>query len=236
VNKDGFANYYFNKLERDELLKAFRAQGDFSAVPHWTIEGDVKYLKGLKDTPKIRAEIFDEKSADGKSSQTAVTLEGFSGVKLKVAPLSGKNEVADLQEPAGSGGLALALYQYHRFLSFSEKEFANHERHFHHGGHEPYYPPNADGKAPKSLRDLRQIADVLRDEATFRTKWYFSPKDRTLVAFEVRATPESDPCEVYLSDYRKVDGRVLPHEMRVRYGNDHFCTFTISGYKLAAAK
>jgi hypothetical protein len=67
-------------------------------------------------------------------------------------------------------------------------------------------------------------------------KWYFSMADQKLVGFEVTVESGDDPCEVYLADYKAVDGRELPHRLEVRYGNSRFGVFTVKGYDLAAAK
>jgi hypothetical protein len=39
---------------------------------------------------------------------------------------------------------------------------------------------------------------------------------------------------VFLSDYKNVDGRLLPGVMTVRYGNDPYATFTLKKFDLAA--
>ena len=50
VAKAGFANYYFNQQERDELMKAFAKHGDFSKVGgSWTLEG--KYRLSKSNSP-----------------------------------------------------------------------------------------------------------------------------------------------------------------------------------------
>ena len=41
-----------------------------------------------------------------------------------------------------------------------------------------------------------------------------------------------DPCELYFSDYRAVDGRQLPHRMQVYYQDVHYGSFTINSYKI----
>jgi hypothetical protein len=51
---------------------------------------------------------------------------------------------------------------------------------------------------------------------------------------EVTISKDDDPCEVYLGDYRPLDGRELPHRVEVRYGNDAYGVLTVKSYKLAA--
>jgi serine protease Do len=163
-----------------------------------------------------------------------VVHASFGGVKYDLDPLKGEQEIHRLKEPPRSGGLLAALYLYRRLLILGAAGF---EGGFSHGGYEPFYPPPADGKTPKSLNDLRVDAEVLLTEhAAMSAKWYFSLKDQTLLGFEVSVDSEEDPCEVYLSDYQAEDGRRVPHRMIVQYGKERFGTFTFQRYQLAALK
>ena len=47
-------------------------------------------------------------------------------------------------------------------------------------------------------------------------------------------SPESnvDPCEVYLDDYREVQGLHLPHRCRVRYGDSEVLQLEVTQFKL----
>ena len=176
--------------------------------------------------------IAEEKDKDAKSPKTIVRLN--MGTAYTLEPLKIGQEIDELLQPAGSGGLMAALYQLRRFLVLGQKGF---EGDFHHGGHEPLYPPPADGSTPRNIKDLRIDAEVIRTEhSAVVAKWYFSLKDQTLLAFEVQVDKEKDPCEVYLSDYRMSEGRLLPHRWEVRYGDDRFAVLNIKNYQLAAAK
>ena len=56
---------------------------------------------------------------------------------------------------------------------------------FDHGGHEPFYPPKANGMVPTELKDLRVDCEVLRTRhAAFEAKWYFDLKDGKLLGAE----------------------------------------------------
>jgi S1-C subfamily serine protease len=148
-------------------------------------------------------------------------------------PLRFGQEAERLQNPPGSGGLLVALYQYRRLLTMGPAGF---EQYAAHGGHEPFYPPRTDGTTPQNLNDLRVDTEVLLTEhAAVPAKWYFSLKDQTLLGFEV-GEPGVDPCEVYFSEYRTVDGRQLPHRIEVRHGDKQFAVLTVRSYQLAAAK
>jgi S1-C subfamily serine protease len=224
--KPGFANFYFNKLEQDRLLADLRKQGDFSSLTgDWLIEAKFKTAKSESDA---KLSVVEEKD------KTVVGLD-LGGVPYKLeGPLQVGDDIKRLFEPPGSGGLLPALYLYRRLLTAGPKGF---ERGFSHGGHVPFYPPTTDGKAPASLNDLRVETEVLHGEhGRYLVTYYFSLKDQTLLGFEVTIDKEQDPCEVYLSDYRRVDGRMLPHRIEVRNGDNLFGTFFVSSYKLAAAK
>ncbi len=92
----------------------------------------------------------------------------------------------------------------------------------------------ADGSRPKHYSDIRLDTEVLRTEhAATPVKWHFSLKDQTLLGFEATAVKDNDPCEVYLSDYKAVDGRMLPHRIEVRHGNDLWGVLTVRKYQFA---
>jgi hypothetical protein len=229
--KAGFANYYFNRQERDRLLAAFRKHGDFSGLTgEWSVEteGEVKGRKA-----DVRLAVREEQGKDGKATRT-VSSFSLGGVRYDLDPLLDSQDVRNLKDPPGSGGFLVALYQYRRLLTQGEKGF---EGGFSHGGHEPFYPPPADGSQPASWADVRVDCDVLRTEhGGIPVKWYFSQNDATLLGFEVSAETGDDPCEVYLSDYKPAAGRRLPHRIEVRHGNGRFGTFAVKKYSFTAAK
>jgi hypothetical protein len=106
-----------------------------------------------------------------------------------------------------------------------------------HGGYEPLYPPPTDGKTPPNLASLRVDCEVLNSRfGPFLAKWYFSLADYKLLGFEVRLQDNEDPCEVYLADYRPVNGRLMPFRLQVLYADGHYGTFTFDRINLAAAK
>jgi hypothetical protein len=124
----------------------------------------------------------------------------------------------------------MAMYHYHRLLTLGSKGF---EGGFSHGGREPFYPPPSDGAPPRSLAALRTDTQVLTTEhAAVHSKWHFTPDDAKLLGFEVTISKDDDPCEVYLGDYRPVDGRDLPHRIDVRFGNETYGLLTVKRIEL----
>jgi serine protease Do len=235
--KPGFANYYFNKLERDRLLKAARTFGDFTGLAgDWRIEGETQ--QGLSISATIQEERDSKAAGAGEtakaaSAKTVVRLT-LGSLKYELDPLKQDQDVQSLLEPRGSGGLLMALYQYRRFLTLGPAGF---EQYFHHGGYEPFYLLPTGAARVEDLSRFRTDTEVLVTEhAAVPAKWYFARDDQRLLGFEVTASKDQDPCEVYLGDYRTVDGRSLAHRLEVRHGNESFGVLHIKSYRLAAPK
>lgn len=213
----GFANVYFNNEQRDKLLAAFKKHGDFAAVRGtWTADGSYEQ---------------DDRKGDIKFEVGEV--KGSPLVKLKLnidytlEPVKEGQDVRDLMEPVGSGGLMMAVYHYHRFLTVGAKGF---EGEFSHGGWEPFYPPGA-----KPAAERRVDCEVIRTKhAAVECKWFFDKADRRLLGFECWVNKDEDPCEVYCSDYKDVGGRQLPHKLEVRRGEKRYATLAIKGYQTKA--
>ena len=221
--KKGYANWHFNVIERDKLLAEAKKHGDLATFPgSWTAEGT--YDMGADRKGALRFEVTEGKD----DAEPLVNLK--LNIAQKLAPLADK-EVRLQQEPIGSGGLMMALYHYHRLMTVGGKGF---EAGFAHGGNEPFYPYPVDGTTPKSLAALRVDCAVLKTKhGSVECKWYYSLKDYQLLGFETYLSKESDPCEVYFSDYKTVDGKELPHKLEVRFGDKRYALLTISKYTLA---
>ncbi len=229
--KKGFANYYFNELQQQKLLAGFAKWGDFSTLTgDWIVDGE--FVSENRSGP-MKLHIKNFTAADSKETRTIVQMK--LNVDYELEPLKPDQSDADLMEPANSGGLLMAMYHYRRLLTSGPKGF---ELGFSHGGTEPFYPFPVDGSQPKSLKDLRIDTDVLRTEhAAVQGKWYFSQKDQRLLGFEITVAKETDPCEVYLHDYRPIgEGRQLPFLIEVRHGDKRYTLLKIKSYQLAAAK
>ena len=141
---------------------------------------------------------------------------GFSGFFIPIDDIRahGKDErlaiksFDERKQPQLSGGLLAAMYLYQRLLTLGEQGF---QAECTYGGHEPFYPPPADGKPAKSLAELRVDCEVINTRiGIYLTKWFFNRADQKLLGFEVRMNDANeDPCEVFLSDYHTADGRSL---------------------------
>jgi hypothetical protein len=138
---------------------------------------------------------------------------------------AGRSEVefglslADALAPPRSGGLLAALHLWQRLLLVGPRQFC-----------EVYYF----GALP--WPDERHLADCLVGiQGGVETRFYFDPVEGDLVGVEMQAADDEDPCEIYFSDIRAVDGRRLPHHWLVRHGDEVFADVRITEYELPAA-
>jgi S1-C subfamily serine protease len=219
--KPGFANYYFNEQAQAKLLDNFKKHGEFAALNgNWLLTGDI-VRKALK-TP-FKAELVE--NAEGKFT-AGIDL---GGVLFTLDPLKSNPDPRELRDPPGSGGLLMGLYNWHRLLTLGAKGF---EGGFTHGGHEPWYPPPVDDR-PTRWAERRIDCEVLHTEhAAVHAKWYYAKSDHKLIGAEIWLSPTEDPCELYFSDYREVNGRMLPHDILVRIGDVDFGRMQIKSYQL----
>ncbi|MGE3807315.1 MAG: S1C family serine protease [Gemmataceae bacterium] len=196
------------------------------------------YQKMLAD---YKGTIWEDRAKEGAGIEAGLNWQPSGGTHTIVRltmnteynpldPLKLGQTVQDLMDPPGSGGLMSALYQYRRLLTRGPSGF---EGGCHHGGHEPIYPPPKAGVKPKSVSELRVDTAVLHtDHAAVPVQWHFDLKDQKLIGFEAWITPNADPCEVYASDYREVDGRLFPHRLEVVNGDNVYATITLKSIQL----
>jgi S1-C subfamily serine protease len=232
--KPGFANYYFNKLERDRLLTEFhKRHGDFSkAEGDWTIKAAGTLGSGANKGKKVVAQVAikDKGGRDGKNDVIQAIIDG---VDYSFEPLDTNVRSDVLKDPPGSGGFLLALYHYRQVIGLNGKFM----KEFSHGGTEPFYLPDQGSNRPDYAK-LRVDCEVLRtDQAGVTAKWYFAQKDYTLLGFELTTDRDEDPCEVYFTEYQKdADGRDLPGRIEVRYGDKVYVVLDVSAFKVDSAK
>ena len=118
--------------------------------------------------------------------------------------------------PAHSGGLLPALYLWRRLAVEGLGRFG-----------EVYY----NGTAP--LLGHEGLVDVLVGaHKDVECRFYFDPVEGHLLAMEMFPDEDSDPCEVYFSDYHEVAGRSWPGRIEVRYGDDLFAVFKVTESRL----
>jgi S1-C subfamily serine protease len=113
--------------------------------------------------------------------------------------------------PAHSGGLLPALYLWRRLATEGLQHFG--ELHY-------------EGTSP--LPGHERLVDVLVGlHKGVECRFYFEPSDGRLLALEMFADEDADPCEIYFSEDREVAGRYWPGRMEIRYGDESFAILAI---------
>jgi serine protease Do len=120
-----------------------------------------------------------------------------------------EGELAARLDPPGSGGLLVALAMWRRFLVLGPEKF----------GDVSYW-----GTVP--LEGRPRLADVLA--GTYRDlefHFMFDSSDGQLVALEMTPEEDTDPCELYFSEFQEIEGRILPGRIEVRNGDGVYQVF-----------
>ncbi|MEX2174435.1 MAG: trypsin-like peptidase domain-containing protein [Pirellulaceae bacterium] len=204
--RGAFANYYFNRLNRDRVWSAFQANGDFSqATGSWKFTGELQGGGKLLGGGKVEVTLAGDVSS-GTFPQGAAKVEEDKDLDQQL-------------DPPGSGGLLAALHLWRRMLVDGPQKFG-----------EVYYY----GTAP--YPQVGELADVLvgiRNVA--ETNFAFDPHSGRLAALEMSIAADTDACEIRFSDYREVAGRQVPHELEVRQGETTVAVIRWSQVELALA-
>ena len=117
--------------------------------------------------------------------------------------------------PPQSGGLLPALYLWRRLATEGLDRFGD-----------VYYA----GTAP--VAGQPGLADVLVGSCKgVECRFYFDPLEGQMIAMEMFADENADPCEIYFSGYRAFDGRMLPGRMYVRFGDDPYAELEIKQFQ-----
>jgi len=123
--------------------------------------------------------------------------------------------LSDTLSPPRSGGLLAALHLWQRLLLEGPRQFGD----VSYFGTLPY--PNE-----------QQLPDCLVGiYGGVETRFYFDAIEGDLVGIEMQAADDQDPCEIYFSDYRPVQGRRLPYRWLIRHGDEQFADLRITSYK-----
>jgi len=102
--RSGYANYYFNELNRDRVWKAFSDKNDYAE---------------LVGTWRVTGTLSEGGAVDMVLADNEVT-GAIRGTNAKVDP--GK-DLSDQTDPDGSGGLLVALHLWQRLLTRSPEKF-----------------------------------------------------------------------------------------------------------------
>jgi serine protease Do len=203
--KRGYSNYYFNTLNQRRVWDAWNARMNLQGAKSvWAVSG-----RRLSERPSVPF-VSGSGSEDGSDFRFDIA-DGSVSLKLPAAESnwSAAGDIGSSLLPAHSGGLLPALYLWRRLAVLGLDRF----------GEVHYY-----GTAP--LVGHEGLVDVLvGSHKGAQCRFYFDPVTGDLLALEMFAGENSDPCEVYFSDYREAAGHYWPGRMDVRHGNEVFAMF-----------
>ncbi|MCC6125126.1 MAG: trypsin-like peptidase domain-containing protein [Pirellulales bacterium] len=142
------------------------------------------------------------------------------GISLKLPAAEQKwnpgDELGASLLPPGSGGLFPALHLWRRLAVEGFARFG-----------EVYYL----GTAPLPGRE--GLVDVLvGSHKGVDCRFYFDPAAGRLLALEMFPDNESDPCEIYFSQFREIGGRDLPGKLEIRFGDEPFGALTVNDFRI----
>ncbi|MEZ6134906.1 MAG: trypsin-like peptidase domain-containing protein [Pirellulaceae bacterium] len=191
----GFANYYFNRLKREELSGQLQSLGDFTAAGgRWTMSG---LLAG--ETTEVAMDL-DVKSASLSVGQRATAIDLDK-------PLS------DIVAARGEGGLLLAMRALQELLRTGPEKMGAST----YLGRFPVYASTSTKLREQPRHDVLQ---TLWYDAQVR--FSIDPKTGAPSLIEVFGDVGQDPVEVYLADYqtfRLGDQEMqFPSRLRLQYG------------------
>ncbi|MBN2292545.1 MAG: trypsin-like peptidase domain-containing protein [Pirellulales bacterium] len=198
--KHGYANYYFNLTNRKRVFA------------DWAARAGLKWPEAAAKAWKIEARTRSEKQATiTLDSKSAAIRAGDKTFEWNASTELATEGPGPALTPPGSGGLLPALYLWHRLATQGPDAFG-----------EVYYV----GTAP--LAGSRELFDVVAGlTGDLECRCYFDRKNHDLAALELFAEEGSDPCELYLQNYRKTAGRWMPSLITAHYGDEVFETFSI---------
>jgi len=195
--KRGYANYYFNRLHRDRILAAW------SAAAGLTDAGGTWRMAG---------------QLVGGGGAFLIELDDAES-RLKVPAFemtwTATDDFTSSLLPPDSGGLLPALNLWRRLAIEGADNF----------GEVSYM-----GKLPLAV-DLdaphRMVDTLVGLHGGVECRFMFDSTEGHLLAIEMFADENADPCEIYFTGHREIGGRILPDRMEVRSGNDVFAIFNL---------
>ncbi len=121
-------------------------------------------------------------------------------------------------EPPGSGGLLVALHLWRYLLTHGPSDFG-----------ELYYL----GTAP--WPDHEEPADVLvGTHDVIECRFYVDTDTGLLIGMEMYPDADVDPCEIDFGEYREQDGRQIPFQLNVRFGDQQYGVIKLDDFQMVA--
>jgi len=220
VKKSGFANFYFNNLQKKRVMDRLSKLGDYSKT-----KGAWKLLGKADKGGAFIVNVSD--------AQSQLTIGGKNYLQ-KISGVDPRDDLAFEERYPGSGGLVLAMYNLRLFLNGSGKlvkENTNGKTGLFTSliylGSEPM-----DGQFQNSVDVL--VSDFISEKGSKAVcRWYFNKTDGTLLGFDTSLGRDKDECQIRFDGFQEIDGRKFPKIMKVRHANRNVATLQIESVELA---
>lgn len=205
--RDGFANHYFNRLEKHQVWKRIQSLGDFSELDeHWELSGK------MANEPTPASLVIQSSSG---------TLQ--MGKRIFETPFS--DDVASVVDKNQEQGLLVAMRAWQQLL----REGPDRLGATIYLGIAPIYPT-----LDKTISDM-QVCDVLQtDWYDSMVRFYVPVGEEEIRCVEVYGDANSDPVEIYLDAYHEVDGRQWPGRVRLQYGTEPRFLLALDSVKISS--
>ena len=197
VEKDGFANYFFNQYERQHILSKYREQlGDLTPNATWQLTG-----KWVGDDRSVSIQLNDNRIEflKGGLTQSIDPKQGFSKVIAK----------------RSIDGLPLVLGLWRELMLASGNAKGNLMDSALYLGTMPML-----GKDPLHHVIELQISDT-------KMWVYFHPDSYHLSAIELYGDEDDDPVEVYFDQPATFQNHLFPTRMKLQYGVEPTAIFIL---------
>lgn len=113
------------------------------------------------------------------------------------------NDLGQQEAPRGSGGLLVALHLWKHIQQTGIGQFGD-----------VYYLGSMPTPKHKEKQDV-----LVATHSVIECRFYFSPSTGLLTSMEMYPDLGVDPCEIYFSEYESVNGRMLPRQLEIVYGD-----------------
>ena len=206
--KRGYANYYFNKLELDRVMKQWKSPGDAKGSHGaWAFVGRLASGKDVE---------FHISGKDAAMKAPAGEQQWSLGPKFADAfPKSSDSEAAP--QPAGMG-LLPSLFLYRLMAVEGPKGF-----------------DDASYLGTFPLAGIDGLLDVVLATYHGIDSWFYFDSHGQLAAMEVYPEEHVDPLEFHFSNYRAADGRDLPGRLKIVSGGSVFESFDLGQFHFGEA-
>ncbi|QDU79702.1 Periplasmic serine endoprotease DegP precursor [Polystyrenella longa] len=200
--KPGYANYYFNRVQQERVLQAYRST--------------VQNLEMTEAAQNKSVWVVTGTEAKGAKYELvlAPTAIGFRiGRGIYLQPLQGE---AGIDEPEASGGLLIALHQLRVWLTNGPSGFTDN----YHWGSEPL-----DGEGP--LVDV-----LVTTWENMESRWLFNQETGQLVGLDSRRVEDIEACELRFGSYQQYEQVFFPEQIRVSYSGTSLVTLNTEEIKV----